>query len=368
MDESRQAQASVERDANAQPARTPDPTAQAQSTSQGRAIPVRSANWSGVLAEQGYVVGANISGAGERVVLVDLNGNVVARNSFLRPAEGVQQPSEVTNRVAGMIRGMLDSGGIKDREILRIGVGFGGPVDARSGVVRESYSAPGWTGFKLGSALEKAFDVPILVDNDARLAALGEVWFGAGQGASTCNLVYLHWSTGVGGGLVTDGKLMRGCESLAGEIGHTAVRWGPDALPCRCGGRGHLESYVRSAALVERARDAYQAAGRQAPENLTVQEIFGRAQTDPVLGAVVSEAIDMIAFTLGNLITAINPDLVVLGGRVARDCSQCIPAIAKLAPEYTMPLSAKSVQIVPAALGEDSGVLGAVALALESLQ
>src|SRR5213596_1598011 len=117
-------------------------------------------DWSGVIAEQGYVLGVDISGGGERAVLADLHGRVVSRHVYQRPHEGPQQPGEVLDRVAGMMRGLLEGKGAKSCVVLRVGVGFGGPVDARRGMVRLSHDSPGWEGFPLASRLEEAFDVP----------------------------------------------------------------------------------------------------------------------------------------------------------------------------------------------------------------
>lgn len=322
----------------------------------------RASNWSGVLAEQGYVIGVDISAGGERVVLSDLEGNIVARDAHLHNDGVAHRPGEVVDRVTSMAGALLDAGSIRNREVLRIGVGFGGPVDASRGVVRRSYATPGWNDYPLAAEIERVLDVPTLLDNDARLAALGEVWFGVGRDKPSCDLVYLHWSTGVGGGIVSESRLLRGSTSLAGEIGHLTVRRGPDALLCRCGGKGHLEAYIRSDALIERAR-----ALNSSTVFSSVEALFAASERDPGLRSLVDETLDMIALTLGNLSTAANPDVVVIGGRVARDCRRWIPRIADLTRIYAMPLSSADIQVVPAELGEDSGVMGTVALALESL-
>jgi glucokinase len=345
------------------PVNAPSPrTGRRVSGSSSTRKPARASNWSGVLAEQGYVVGVDVSAGGERVVLSDLDGSVIARDAHLHKDSDSHSPQEVVQRVTSMIKVLLEAGNIRNREVLRIGVGFGGPVDASRGLVRRSYVMPGWNDYPLAAEIERALDVPTLLDNDSRLAALGEVWFGVGRDKTSCDLVYLHWSTGVGGGIVSENRLLRGSGSLAGEIGHLTVRMGPDALPCRCGGRGHLEAYVRSEALISRARslDPHSGIG-------SIEALFTRANNDSALRAFVDEALDLIAFSVGNLITATNPDVVVIGGRVARECETCIPRIANMARIYAMPLSSTSIEIVPAELGENSGVMGAVALGLESL-
>jgi glucokinase len=330
-------------------------------------------DWSGVLAQQGYVFGVDISSYGERVVLADLRGVIVGRDHYARQPGEAHRPDETMSRVSGMMRALLDAGGFKPREVLRIGVGFGGPVDVRRGRVRLAHESPGWEDFPIAAILEAAFEAPTLLDNDARLAALGEVWFGAGGGDPECHLVYIHWSTGVGGGIVAGGKLIRGATTIAGEIGHTSVRADLiDALPCRCGARGHLEAYVREPALLRRAREII--APRLAPDEQAearipdVKTLMAQAPQDPELAALIDEAVEMMAMTAGNLITSLNPGMVVIGGKVAREGAHLIPRIDALARNYAMPLSAREVKLVPAALGEDSAVMGAVALALDSLR
>jgi glucokinase len=263
-----------------------------------------------------------------------------------------------------MMRALLKKHQVKPREVLRAAVGFGGPVDALRGQVRTHHDAPGWEGFPLAQKLESGLDVPTFLENDARLAALGEVWFGAGRDTSECDMVYVHWSTGVGGGIVAGGKLLRGASTLAGEVGHTVVRTGDDALPCRCGGKGHLEAYVRGTALLTRARAV--AGAEQAPANIA--SLFAQADSNPQLLGLLDEAVDLLGVTVANLITQINPNLVVIGGNVARHAGALIPRIADLALQSSMPVSADGVSIVPADLGEESTLMGAVALALDSLR
>lgn len=348
---------------------TQQPTSAAASETQGSSASrgARSAGWSGVLAEQGYVIGIDISGAGERVAISNLEGEVVGRADYQHNDTVSHEPRRVVERVTNMVTDLLEGEGIKNRSVLRAGIGFGGPVDAAKGLVRRSFFSHGWDGFPLAAEVERVLDVPTLLDNDARLAALGEVWFGAGKKIAPCDLVYLHWSTGVGGGIVSEGKLVRGADSVAGEIGHMTVRSGPDALPCRCGGRGHLEAYVRPAALASRAR-AVRPDFPDPGEQATLESLVAGAESDEQLRALVDDTVDLVAITIGSVITLADPRIVVIGGRAAREAPALVDRIARQALDYAMPLAAEGVSIVPAALGDNSGVMGAVALGFESLR
>jgi glucokinase len=351
-------------------------------------------DWSGVLAKQGYVFGVDISADGERVVLADLRGKVVGmrnsefgtRNKGNASSSATSHtsfgtPDQVITGATALMRQLLKEKSVKAREVLRIGIGFGGPVDSRLGLVRTAHGAPGWEGFPLAAKIESELDAPSFLENDARLAALGELWFGIGAGEksvsraslpSVGDLVYVHWSTGVGGGIVVDGRLLRGASTIAGEIGHTVVRTGDDALPCRCGGRGHLEAYVRGPALLQRANAEWglpnAEAVSQSQSPVDIPSLFAQAEQDSALRRLVDEAVEMMAVTVGNLITSMNPRVAVIGGRVARDGAHLIPRIAELARGYAMPVSVQDVTIAPAALGDEATVMGAVALALDSLR
>jgi glucokinase len=316
-----------------------------------------------VLAQSGYVFGIDISAARETVVLADLRGNLVSRISG--DALDNRAPDQVIQRVLRMMSALLKEKGVKSREVLRAAVGFGGPVDALHGKVLIHHDVPGWEGVPLAPLIESGFDVPTFLDNDSRLAALGEVWFGAGRDTSECDLVYLHWSTGVGGGIVADGRLLRGASTIAGEIGHTLVRTGDDALPCRCGGRGHLEAYVRGPALLSRSHSLPSAS---ASDPADIQALFASADDNPAVSRLLDEAVQMLGATIANLITQLNPTMVVIGGMVARHGGSLIPRISDFALASAMPVSARNVRIVPAALGDDATVMGAVALALNSLR
>jgi len=351
-------------------------------------------DWSGVLAQHGYVFGVDISAEGERVVLADLRGTVLGRTAHVSnesPNPSMAPPDEVIARASAMMRDLLEKKGLKVREVLRIGMGFGGPVDSRLGLVRTAHGARGWEGFPVVAKMESEIDATTLLENDARLAALGEMWFGVGasgkwgvgseQGASSGaphpahralppvgDLVYVHWSTGVGGGIVADGRLLRGATTIAGEVGHTVVRTGDDALPCRCGGRGHLEAYVRAPALLQRAQEMLATTPRTDLPPTDIASLFAHAEHDSTLQRLVDEAVEMMAVTVANLITSMNPRMAVIGGRVAREGAHLIPRIASLASSYAMPVSAHDVTIAPAALGDEATVMGAVALALDSLR
>jgi glucokinase len=268
-----------------------------------------------------------------------------------------------------------------------IGVSFGGPVDATTGTVRLSHHVSGWENIRLKDLLEAEFGVFVSVDNDANVAALGEHRFGAGQGYDS--LFYITVSTGVGGGWILNNQPWRGAGRMAGEIGHMVVD--PSGPMCLCGKRGcverlasgvymagdvreMLENEPRSAKPLPQARGE----GREGGEK--VRELVG-GNLELVTGKVVSEAAALgdelaeeilfrgawgLGVGIGNVANLMNPQRFVLGGSVTKAGERWWEVVRKTARETALP--EVDLEIVPAALGDDAPLWGAVALAQEALQ
>lgn len=250
-----------------------------------------------------------------------------------------------------------------------VGVSFGGPVDFSRGLVRLSHHVPGWANVPLRDMAGAEFGVPAIMDNDANAGALGEWRFGAGQGCAS--LLYLTVSTGVGGGWVLDGRVHRGADGLAGEIGHTLAA-GPEGPLCICGRRGCVESLACGPAIARRARERLQAepasgAGlrqliQDDPSALTAELVSrAAAEGDALAEDVLLAAARDLGSGIGNALSLMNPQRVVLGGGVTKAGEKYWQALRWAARANTLPEI--SVDIVPAALGDDAPLWGAVALA-----
>ncbi len=255
-----------------------------------------------------------------------------------------------------------------------IGVSFGGPVNAGTGLVILSHHVRGWENVPLRDQLQARFGRPVSMDNDANAAALGEWKFGAGRGCAS--LFYVTVSTGVGGGWILDGRIFRGVDGMAGEIGHTIAD--PGGPKCVCGRRGCVEAIAAGPNFARRtverlmAEPAVGAVLRELVsgnlEAVTAEHVARAAQAgDELAREMLVEAARALGFGLGTAITLMNPQRVVLGGGVTksgelwwRTVREAARANAFRAPEMT-------VEIVPAALGDDAPLWGAVALAEELL-
>jgi glucokinase len=239
-----------------------------------------------------------------------------------------------------------------------IGVSFGGPVDFSKGLVRLSHHVPGWENCPLQTILEDEFDVPVRVDNDANVAALGEHRFGAGQGFH--DLMYITVSTGIGGGWILNGRPWRGYEGMAGEIGHTAVD--PDGPFCLCGKRGCVE---RLASGPYMAAD-YTEELELRDGTVTAKKVAELAATgDELAQQILRRGAWALGVGIGNAANLLNPQLFILGGGVTKAGDMWWTAVREAAQQTALPEI--HFDIVPAQLGDDAPLWGAVALAADAL-
>ncbi|HJZ47989.1 MAG TPA: ROK family protein [Roseiflexaceae bacterium] len=306
----------------------------------------------GFLGNQGYILGMDIGSHGSRAALIDLHSQTY---HCAHREIGGGSADAITHDAIALARELLDKHGVEPDRVVRIGVGFAGPVDARGGIVHLSHRMPGWEQFPLRQRIEDAFGAVTLLDNDANLIALAEATFGIGRDVQ--DLFYLHLSSGVGGGLVLDGRLYHGATTTAGEIGHAVV--GP-IDPLHPNGPPHtLEQHLSVQGLLARAAEL-------GLETDLLSEVFG---PDPIGRQAVSEAIDLLAARLSQIVALIDPQIIVVGGVVARSGGdEFLAAIEQRMRAYTASLVDRPVEIVSSVLGFESVAIGGLALALESMR
>ncbi|MBI3742505.1 MAG: ROK family protein [Chloroflexi bacterium] len=251
-----------------------------------------------------------------------------------------------------------------------IGISFGGPVDFARGLVLLSHHVAGWENIFLRDQWRAEFGAPVEIDNDANVAALGEFKFGAGRACAS--LLYVTVSTGVGGGWIVDGKILRGADGVAGEIGHTI--FDPNGPLCICGRRGCVEVFASGRAIARIARErliAHPRAESRVREliaaEITAQAVARAAQDgDEFAQSILDDAARALGFGIGTAITLLNPERVVIGGGVSKAGEKYFAAVRVAARANCLPQM--RVEIVPAALGDDAPLWGAVALAQEIAQ
>jgi glucokinase len=254
-----------------------------------------------------------------------------------------------------------------------IGVSFGGPVDAKTGTVRLSHHVAGWENTPLREILETEFQAPAIVDNDANVAALGEYRYGAGQGYDS--LFYITVSTGIGGGWILNGQSWRGTDGMAGEIGHTVVD--PAGPVCLCGKRGCVERLASGPYMAQQARERLQAQ----PQQGALLRHLVKSDLNKITGQIISQAAEQgddiaievletagwaLGVAIGNAANLINPQRFVLGGGVTKAGVHFWEVLHRVAGQTALP--EVNFEIVPAALGDEAPLWGAIALAEDLLK
>ncbi len=315
---------------------------------------------------EGLIIGVDLGGTQTRAALVDREGNILHRTSYLTLAqEGMEA---VMSRIKGAIHEVMDSA---DRGAIRgIGVAAPGPLDPWKGVILEAPNLPGWENVPLKDLLEEEFGLPVYVGNDANLAALAEQRFGVGRGVA--DLIYITVSTGIGGGIIVDNRLLLGAHGLAGEVGHQTLE--ANGPRCKCGNVGCLEVLAAGPAI---ARSAIQLIKTGVVtkisdlvdgdlDKITAKVVSQAAQAgDPVAVELFRQAGFYIGVGIVNLLHLFNPSLIIIGGGVAKAGALLFEPIRATVRERAMTSRYwENTPIVPAALGDDVGLLGAVALVL----
>jgi glucokinase len=255
--------------------------------------------------------------------------------------------------------------------LVAVGIGCGGPLDRGRGLILSPPNLPGWDEFPIVRLVEERLSLPVLLDNDANAAALGEHEYGAGRGVR--NLVYITISTGIGGGLIINDQLVHGVGDGAGEVGHMVVE--PGGAPCGCGARGCLEALCSGTSIARRAverlaRDERPSLLREegGAANITAHSVAVAAQAgDPVAGEVWDETIRYLAAGLSNIIAALAPEAIILGGGVSTSGDQLLVPLRRRVRESVKIMPVEQVRILQASLGGDSGIHGALIIGRRAL-
>lgn len=312
------------------------------------------------------VLAVDIGGTHFRTALFDDEGRPVLFSEGVTHAPGGRD--WMLNEVRERARNLITR---SDQPVRSCGISFGGPVDYRQQRV-SSMHVSGWRGFKLAQWVEDNLNLKCLLDNDANAGALGEFRYGAGRSAES--LLYLTISTGIGGGVICGGRVLRGKDSLAGEIGHIPVS-DVEAL-CSCGGRGCLETVSSGTAiglsgrgLARRnpevmAKTIELASGD--PERITAEMVFRAAgEGEKSAQFIVHESARALAKALLISIRILNPDVIILGGGVALAGRLLLDPVRECLEEFSTPLLEHSTRVLQAELEKDSPLYGAAAMGLE---
>lgn len=317
-----------------------------------------------------YVLGADVGGTKLATVLATRDGQILHKVRL--PTEAEKGSAFGVARLISMIGQNLAETGIDRQEIVGIGVACGSPMDAGRGIILGPPNLQSWNPVPIKDLLEAEFGLYTQLENDANAGALAEWLFGAGKGRR--HVVYMTMGTGIGGGLVLDGRLYRGANGNAGEVGHMRVV--PEGGPlCGCGKRGCLEAFCSGPSIARRTREALAGAPDSAilalagsVEAATAEHLFAAArQGDPLALHLVDETAHYMGVGLANVIQVLNPEVIVLGTIATEQGDFFLDRVRDVVRAETWPQMSEVVQILPSPLGSQVGDYGAISVILQNL-
>ena len=309
-------------------------------------------------------VGVDLGGTNLRAAVVDVSsGEVLVRQGV--PTLAHEGHPRVIERMAGLVQVVLNEAGFGPERVEAVGVGIPGTPDLNQGIVRFLPNLPGqWRDVPLGPELEQRVKLPVWLINDVRAITLGEWAFGAGKGVD--NVACYAIGTGIGGGLVINGRLHMGIDGTAGEFGHTVVE--PDGLLCSCGGRGCLELYTSGPAIAAMGAKAVMHGHTTLIDQLvehdlnriTVEVVAEAARAgDRISNEIFEQAGRYLGISIGNILHSVSPQRVILGGGVAQAGELLLDPIRRTLHERVHLMPVNKVEIVQAVLGGNAGLVGA---------
>jgi len=308
-------------------------------------------------------VGVDLGGTNIKAGWVSSDGKIILEQEI---PTGVDEGVEtVIDRIEKLVCEMVQQVG-KDYDVKSMGIGMPGQIDVKQGIFIEGPNMPGWQNVELVAILRNRFKFPVMMDNDANVAALGEAVFGAGQGAT--ELLMITLGTGVGGGLILRGKVYRGATDVGGEFGHTIIQFnGP---VCGCGRRGCIEAFIGTRGILNRLKEKLES-GRDSLlskivwEQIMPKDISEAAEKgDEVALEVLRDTGYYLGVAMASVVNLLNLEKIVVGGGVARAGDLIMKPARVSLDQYVLEVSGKTVQVVEAKLGSSAGLIGAAQLAM----
>jgi glucokinase len=320
--------------------------------------------------DEKLLVGVDIGGTTIKIAFINLHGDIIRSWEIEtdKRERGQHIPTTISKSIDQKLNELYQS---KNR-LIGIGIGAPGPVNKDDGSISVAVNL-GWENFPLKDILERETSLPVVVENDANIAAIGEMWKGAGRGAT--NLICVTLGTGVGGGIIVNGEIVHGANGAGGEIGHiTTVP--KDGSACNCGKSGCLETVASATGIVRLAqkelcftdctsklRDFY-----EENQTLTAKKVFDAAnEGDEIAKQIIQQVVYHLGLALANLANGLNPEKIVLGGGVSKAGGVLLGPLKEEFISFAFPRVAQGVEIVTATLGNNAGVIGGAWLVKEKL-
>lgn len=311
--------------------------------------------------EKQYFIGVDLGGTKISGILTDFDGAEMAKR--IVPTGAEEGKDAVLARILDLISTLLEDAETQAEQIAGIGIGSPGAMDIKQGILIQTANLP-FMNFNLVAPIKEKFGIPTYLDNDANVAALAEYTFGAGKGSR--NMIFITVSTGIGGGAILNGRFYRGNTCNALEVGHITVE--KDGMKCNCGNTGCAELYASGRAIGKAAQIVVRA-GKDTllstyPQQTAYEVFQAAAEGDRVAEEILNKALDYLGICVANTATVFDPEVIVIGGGVAQAGQIVFDRVQAVVNARCLKPVVQNTRIVPAALGSDAGVVGAVALAI----
>lgn len=316
-----------------------------------------------------YIAGIDLGGTTIQTVLTDEDYNIVTKYKSDTLAE--EGPAAVIGRMMDAIDHVLEESNLSKKDLLGIGLGIPGLMDIEKGISLFAGNLS-WENIQVLQPFKDRFQVPVYMDNDVRVNALGEWYFGAGRGVK--NMVLITLGTGVGAGIIIDGKMLRGPQSAAGEVGHMIIV--EDGPACTCGSRGCLEVFASATGMMRRCKELmlenrdsllWQMCEGNIDKVRTYMIDKAHDQGDKVGRQVMAETAYYLGIGLTNVVNIFNPELVVIGGGVSKAGERLLGPAREFVNKRAMVVQRQHYKLVAAQMLDEAGMLGACTLVKENL-
>jgi len=310
-------------------------------------------------------IGVDLGGTAIKVGICNEDGELI--QTYEGPTGTENGPDAILDNICTYVRKIVEQSQYTWEQVEGIGAGIAGFMDIPEGFVKFSPNL-GFRNVPVKKILEEKLGKTVKIDNDANVAALGEAWAGAGKGVPNC--VCYTLGTGVGGGIIIHGKIYQGFSGMAGELGHMSVVPDLEAIQCGCGRMGCLESVSSATGIIRMANDAVERGDRttlSAVEKITAKDVFDAAKAgDEVAARIVARAAFYLGKSMAAIAVIVNPQRFIIGGGVSKAGEFLFEQIREVFKRYAPEVAQEGVEIVPAQLGNDAGVVGAAGLLLRS--
>ncbi len=315
-------------------------------------------------------VGIDVGGTNVKIGLFDTELKLICKTSVTTDAD--MGPKIVIDKMAKTVEELMAQAGLTLKDIIAVGIGTPGPAKYSEGIIIKSTNMPKFKNVPICRMLNEKLGVPIVFDNDANVACWGEYAVGAGKGVK--DIVFFTLGTGIGGGIVSNGELVHGCDENGAELGHTIIY--PDGRLCNCGQKGCVEAYASADSTARRATEAIQSGAKSSLKKvldqkgkITSKDVYqALASGDKLAKEITDGTAKALAITCINMLHATEPKRIVFAGGMIAAGEVLLNAIKRFFDEHVWTIKKEFVEICFATLGEDAGIIGAAALARHTKQ